>query len=216
MSVNLTTIRNQISSGNIISASHVSGLYDVLISGSEATSDQTTFNGMKLHKDVIQTYSNTVNNSGVAIGYDTTVGGDVGFAHGRSTDAKGSYSHAQGYGSITNGESSHAQGLLTTTSGSYSHTQGQSTFAYGSAAHAQGYLTIARGQYSHVQGIEAKTVNYGQFAHGGQNIVATQHRINQNSLIICKLVSTDNRDSGSFCIESNNSSIKLLNSAYGS
>ena len=138
MSVNLVTTRNQIASGGIISASHMAGVYDVLISGSQATNDGKVFGGMRIDKDVIEMSGNTVSTTGVASGQNTHAIGNYSHAQGDGTQAIGNYSHAQGDGAQASEYASHAQGKVTQAIGQFSHAQGVNTVASGQGSHAQG------------------------------------------------------------------------------
>ena len=89
---------------------------------------------------------------------------------GNSTNASGSYSHAEGGYTTASGEDSHAEGYYTYASGFHSHAEGWYTTAYGSDSHAEGWYTLASGRYSHAGGRETTASGHASFAEGSNTI----------------------------------------------
>lgn len=87
-------------------------------------------------------------------------------SHGTSTDASGSYSHAEGSLSTSKGASSHAEGEYTITFGGASHAEGYASTAIGAYSHAEGYNTTSVGNYSHSEGNTSKAVGTHSHAEG--------------------------------------------------
>jgi len=71
---------------------------------------------------------------------------------GVSTEASGSYSHAEGYGTKAQGFASHAEGSASIGVGRHSHAEGWDTEAEGKSSHAEGHNTKALGEDSHAEG----------------------------------------------------------------
>jgi len=100
----------------------------------------------------------------VAIGTNTTAGGDASFAEGCGTVASGNCSHAEGaMGGVcvengvpritqASGSGAHAEGCGTHATGDCSHSEGSGTTAEGDASHSEGCCTTASANCSHAEG----------------------------------------------------------------